>query len=305
MSHFINPFTDYGFKKIFGQEVSKELLIDFLNSLLLGERVIKDLTFLNNERLPGDEDMRAIIYDVYCTTDSGEQIIVEMQNRTQSNFKERALYYVARALSEQGQKGRGWQYSVKAVYGIFFMNFTFEGEEAKFRTDVILSDRDTGKMFCDKMRQIFITMPLFDKDERSCTTDFERWIFVLKHMETLNRMPFKARKMLFERLEELCDVENLPAKERHMYERSLDIYRTNLAIESYAKEQQEKAWEKGLAQGLAQGHAQGHAEGLAQGHTQGHAEGILETARKMKVSGVSMEIIKACTGLSYEEIEQL
>jgi len=122
MSHFINPFTDYGFKKIFGQEVSKELLIDFLNSLLLGERVIKDLTFLNNERLPGDEDMRAIIYDVYCTTDSGEQIIVEMQNRTQSNFKERALYYVARALSEQGQRGRGWQYSVKAVYGIFFMN---------------------------------------------------------------------------------------------------------------------------------------------------------------------------------------
>ena len=152
-------------------------------------------------------------------------------------------------------------------------------------------------MFCDKMRQIFITMPLFDKDERSCTTDFERWIFVLKHMETLNRMPFKARKMLFERLEELCDVENLPAKERHMYERSLDIYRTNLAIESYAKEQQEKAWETGLAQGLAQG--------IAQGHTQGHAEGILETARKMKVSGVSMEIIKACTGLSYEEIEQL
>ena len=87
MSHFINPFTDYGFKKIFGQEVSKELLIDFLNSLLLGERVIKDLTFLNNERLPGDEDMRAIIYDVYCTTDSGEQIIVEMQNRTQSNSR--------------------------------------------------------------------------------------------------------------------------------------------------------------------------------------------------------------------------
>ena len=85
---------DYGFKKIFSQEVSKELLIDFLNSLLLGERVIKDLTFLNNERLPGDEDMHAIIYDMYCTTDSGEQIIVEIQNRTQNNFKERALYYV-------------------------------------------------------------------------------------------------------------------------------------------------------------------------------------------------------------------
>ena len=181
------------------------------------------------------------------------------------------------------------------------MNFTFEGEEAKFRTDVILSDRDTGKMFCDKLRQIFITMPLFEKDEHSCTTDFERWIFVLKHMETFKRMPFKARKMLFERLEEVCDVENLPAKERRMYQRSLDIYRTNLAVESYAKEQQKKAWETGLAEG----HAQGHAQGLAEGRTEGLAEGILETAKKMKASGVSVDVIEACTGLLPEEIAKL
>ena len=124
-------------------------------------------------------------------------------------------------------------------------------------------------------------------------------------METLNRMPFKARKMLFERLEELCDVENLPAKERRMYQRSLDIYRTNLAIESYAKEQQEKAWETGLAKGLAEGHAQGHAQGHAEGRAQGLAEGILETAKKMKASGIPIDIIKGCTGLLPEEIEKL
>lgn len=79
MGRFINPFTDYGFKKIFGQEISKDLLIDFLNDLLKGERVITDLTFLNNEQLPEWEDARALIYDIHCTTDTGEKIIVEMQ----------------------------------------------------------------------------------------------------------------------------------------------------------------------------------------------------------------------------------
>ena len=76
MGKFINPFTDYGFKKIFGQEVSKELLIEFLNDLLEGERVITDLTFLNNEQLPIYPGERIAIYDIFCTTDTGEKIIV-------------------------------------------------------------------------------------------------------------------------------------------------------------------------------------------------------------------------------------
>ena len=98
MSKFINPFTDYGFKLIFGREVSKNLLIEFLNDLLEGERVITDLTFLNNEQLPDYPEGRGIIYDVYCTTDTGEKIIVEMQNRMQSNFKERSIFYLSRAI---------------------------------------------------------------------------------------------------------------------------------------------------------------------------------------------------------------
>lgn len=98
MGRFINPFTDYGFKKIFGQEISKDLLIVFLNDLLEGERVITDLTFLNNEQLPEWNDERALIYDIYCTTDTGEKIIVEMQNKSQLYFKERALFYLSNAV---------------------------------------------------------------------------------------------------------------------------------------------------------------------------------------------------------------
>ena len=126
MSKFINPFTDYGFKLIFGREVSKELLIEFLNDLLEGERVITDLQFLNNEQLPLYPEGRGIIYDVYCTTETGEKIIVEMQNRMQSNFKERSIYYLSRAIVNQGMIGNEWKFDIKAVYGVFLPKKTMK-----------------------------------------------------------------------------------------------------------------------------------------------------------------------------------
>lgn len=159
MSKFINPFTDYGFKLIFGREVSKDLLIEFLNDLLEGERVITDLQFLNNEQLPLYPEGRGIIYDVYCTTDTGEKIIVEMQNRMQSNFKERSIYYLSRAIVNQGRVGNEWKFEIKAVYGVFLMNFIID-KNIKLRTDVILSDRETGELFSDKFREVFIALPL-------------------------------------------------------------------------------------------------------------------------------------------------
>ena len=83
MGRFINPFTDFGFKFLFGREVEKELLIDFLNDLLVGEHVITDIQFLNNEQQPEVKTERGLIYDIYCRTNTGEHIIVEMQNREQ------------------------------------------------------------------------------------------------------------------------------------------------------------------------------------------------------------------------------
>ena len=92
MSRFINPFTDVGFKRIFGQEINKDLLIDFLNALLDGERQVKDIHFLDKELLPIYEKDRGLIYDVYCTDEKGEQFIVEMQNKEHANFRERTLF---------------------------------------------------------------------------------------------------------------------------------------------------------------------------------------------------------------------
>ena len=297
MGKFINPFTDYGFKKIFGQEVSKELLIEFLNDLLEGERVITDLTFLNNEQLPIYPEDRIAIYDIFCTTDTGEKIIVEMQNRSQVYFKERALYYLSHAIVRQGVKGESWKFDIKAVYGVFFINFLLD-ENQKLRTDVILTDRDTGKLFSDKLRQIFIALPLFNKTEAECETDFERWIFVLNNMETLNRMPFKAQKAVFEKLEEIVDVHSLSEEDRVRYENSVNAYRDYLATIDYAAK-------KGVEEGFEDGLQKGIQEGIQEGIRKGQQEKALEIARSMKAMGMTSEQIMKVTGLSLAEIESL
>lgn len=285
MGRFINPFTDYGFKKIFGQEISKDLLIDFLNDLLKGERVITDLTFLNNEQLPQYDEGRGIIYDIYCSTDTGEKIIVEMQNKSQLHFKERALFYLSNAIAQQGETGTEWKFNLKAVYGVFFMNFLLN-DNVKLRTDVILADRETGELFSDRMRQIFIALPRFCKEEHECENDFERWIYTLKNMETLKRMPFKARKAVFEKLEEIADVASLSKEERERYQNSVNVYRTHLCVMDAAKEE-------------------GREEGRQEGREEGREEERLIIARNLKSAGMSDELIAKATGVSIEEIRKL
>ncbi len=206
MAKFINPFTDVGFKRIFGQEINKDLIIDFLNSLLVGEKHIKDIRFLDKELLPEFDGDRGVIYDIHCINEDGEQFIVEMQNKKQNNFCDRALYYLCQAISRQGEKGLGWMFDLKAVYGVFFMNFYLNPKQHRFRTDAEVAIRDTHEPLTDKLRFIFLELPSFSKEEDECTTDFERWIYVLKNMETLNRLPFKARKAVFEKLEQIVDI---------------------------------------------------------------------------------------------------
>ena len=303
MAKFINPFTDMGFKRIFGQEINKDLLIDFLNDLLEGERHVKDITFLDKELLPEFQGDRGVIYDIYCTGDNDEQFIVEMQNREQVNFRERAIYYLSQTVARQGERGADWQFDLKAVYGVFFMNFTLKGNMTrKLRTDVILADRDTHEQFSDKIRFIFLELPAFTKEENECETDFERWIYVLKNMETLHRLPFKARKSVFEKLEKIVDIASLSKEERMKYDESIKVYRDSMAVMSFAKKE-------GIEEGWREGHLEGIKEGRQEGIKEGRQEGIKEerykNARAMKCEGIPTDIIARITGLSHEDIEAL
>ena len=145
MARYINPFSDWSFKRIFGQEYSKDLLIEFLNQLLLGEQHITNVKFKDKEMLPETKDQRGIIYDVFCTTDTGEHIIVEMQNKSQAYFIDRSLFYASKTIVDQGVKGQ-WDYHLTPVYVICFMNFDVdENTPKKFRTDVVLADKESGR----------------------------------------------------------------------------------------------------------------------------------------------------------------
>ena len=174
-----------------------------------------------------------------------------------------------------------------AVYGVFFMNFVMDKDmPATIRTDVVLSDRATGKLFNDKFRQIFIELPNFNKEEDECNTDFERWIYILKHMDTLDRMPFKARKAVFERLEKLASKANMTQEERMQYEEEWKVYNDYFNTLDFAEQ---KGMQMGMQKGLQKG----------------IQEGIRETARKLKELGVDDDIIIKSTGISKEEIEKL
>ena len=286
MRKFINPFTDVGFKKIFGQEVSKDLLIDFLNNLLKGERVINDVRFLDKEQLGFYDDDRSLIYDVLCETPSGERIIVEMQNRSQPYYKRRSIYYAAQAVVRQGERGKGWQYDVKAVYCISFLNFQQNDISERFRVDVTLMDMETKQSFSELLRLIYLQLPLFTKDYTECENDFERWICVLKDMDIMNRLPEAAKNSVFKKVAEIGELSSLTYEERLKYDDVLKRYRDTLAVMEGQKQE-------------------GFREGMEKGIEKGMEKGKAEIARNLKNDGIPLDVIARNTGLSIEEIEKL
>ena len=286
MAKFINPFTDIGFKRIFGQEISKPLIIDFLNSLLLGEERITNITFLDKEQPALFEDDRSLIYDIYCQTEKGENIIVEMQNKSQPYFKNRSIYYVCEAIARQGERGTDWKYNIDAVYLVAFLNFCPMDFDKKFRSDIGLADKENNKLFSDKMRMTFMQLPLFTKEADECDTDFDKWIYVLKNMETLTRLPWAAKSSVFKRLEQIADVASLSRQERMKYDVGLRKYRDTLSVLEGAKQD-----------GLAEGRAEGRAEGIENEK--------IETVKRLKAIGADINMITVATGLSAEEATRI
>ena len=284
-SVFINPFVDRGFKILFGQESSKELLIELINDLLEGEHHVEDLSYMDKEDPGETTDGRGTVFDLLCKDQDGTTFIVELQNARQTYFYERALYYLCRMIASQGKKGESWEFELVPVYGIFLLNFR-SGKTDKVRTDLVIADRETGKQKSRNFREIFIEFPLFNKTESECKTPLDYWLYNLKHMEQLEHLSFKGQKALFARLEELARIANMNKKERAEYEAALKIYRDNENVVTTARREGTQIGEK-------------------RGLEKGRAEGILITARLMKQNGASIEFIKQCTGLTDEEIQHL
>jgi len=268
-ARYFNPYTDFGFKKLFGEEANKNLLIDFLNSLLPEEHSVQTLEFRNAEQLGFSEAERRAVFDIFCQAKSGERFVVEMQKAKQLYFKDRALFYASMPIVEQAIKGE-WDFKLSAVYLVGILDFEYdEGEERrKFMRDVTLKDQD-GDLFYKKLQFKFLQMPLFNKTESELKTQLDKWIYFLKNLEDFDSIPSILREPVFEKAFQTAELAVMSPKERERYEAHLKVYRDNYAA-------MKTAIVEGLAKGIIVGRAEGRAEGIVEGIVVGRAEGRIE-----------------------------
>ena len=293
---YINPYTDFGFKLLFGTPMNKDLLIGFLNALFHGTHTITDLTYLNGEQLGIRKEDRRAIFDVYCETENGEKFIVEMQNVFQQFIKDRSVYYSTFPIREQAQRGE-WDFRLEAVYTVGILNFVFDEDKNSkeyYHHEVKLMDVNTKKVFYDKLTFIYLELPKFTKAEHELETIFEKWVFVLKNLSRLLTRPAALQERVFNRLFEAASIARFTPKQLREYEDSVKAYRDIVnAVNTARMEGHEEGWEKG------------REEGLEKGLEKGREEERVGIARALKSMGLDISAIHKATGLTPEEIQKL
>ena len=262
---YISLLTDFGFKRIFGTAMNKDLLICFLNSLFNGRQVVKDVSYLNPEHVGDVYTDRRAIFDVYCEGENGEKFIVEMQNAYQTYFKDRSLFYSTFPIREQA-----------ALLNFDMNEEAFEKE--KIRHSVQLCDTATHKVFYDKLEFIYVEIAKFNKSLEELETLYDKWLYALKNLYKLTQRPKELCDKVFDRLFEEAEIAKFTPQELREYEASKIAYRD-------IKNSVDTAKREGIAEGME--------------------KKSLEIAKKMLTKGMDEATVMEITGLSAELIQQL
>ncbi len=274
MNIFLNPYTDYGFKKIFGEEASKPQLMDFLNSLLPSYHQIKELNFRNTEQLGLREYDRKAIYDIFCESITGEQFIVELQKSAQTYFIDRSLYYATFPIQKQAPKGN-WNYKLSAVYCIGVLDFTFSKDnEQKDVIHTVNLKNQHNEIVYDKLSLIYLEMPNFEKQENELETRIDKWLYFLKHLEDFQEIPNIFHDPIFEQAFEVARLAKMNEIERQTYQNSLKVL-----------------WDN---------HSQ-----ITTAYNDGRKEEKFEIAKNLRNLGLDTQNIAEATGLTSSQIENL
>ena len=281
IERYVNFYTDFAFKKLFGTEINKELLVSFLNALLDGKEVVRDITYLNTERLGTQEYDRRAVFDVYCQNEKGEYFLVEMQKGEQQFFKDRSIYYSSFAIREQAPKGV-WDYELKSIYTIGILNFCFEKEGTDYYHEVKLVELKTKEVFYDKLTFIYLEMPKFTKTEGELETLFDKWLYAIRNLASLMERPRILQEKVFAHLFEAAEIAKFDRIERYEYQESLKAYRDWFSV-------METAEIRGMEKGMA--------KGMEKGLEKGRKEGALATARNLKAMKIPLDTIALATGL--------
>ena len=305
---YIDLMVDWSFKKIFGTEVNKDILIEFLK-VIFPQYAISDITYVPTEQLGIMEDDRKAIFDVLCRTVDGKTFLVEMQRGYQKHFFERALFYTSfpimkqgkKALAEEARGNRPWDFSLDGVFFLGILNFKYEDDEMtehRYR----LMEATSKKLMTDKLEFVFVEVEKFDKGEDELETDLDKWLYLLKNMSNLLGRPERLRDRIFTKLFDVAELAQLDDKDRTNYIKSMNTERDTYNQIEYARE-------SGREEGLEEGHKKGHKEGKEEGLKEGRAEGVkqnsFDIAKRMLEKGIDIETISELTGLTEKEISEL
>lgn len=322
---FINPYTDYGFKKLFGVEQNADLLISLLNALISNDGdPITSITYKNIEHVGEINTMRSSYFDVFCQTQSGADFIVEMQNGKQIYFKDRSLYYATIPIQEQGKRGKakaeaenkamekklarlgrslkmeekkpkkGWDYHLKDVYLVAILDFVFPGNEYpedEYYHIIKLMDVKDKHVFYDKLTLIYLEMPKIEDMEIKLDTMRDKWMYALYSLCYTDEQPPELQEEVFQKLFREAEIARFNETQHLSYRESLrDLW------DSYS------TWECANQEGIEKGIEKGLVKGRKEGREEGRKAKALEMADKLKALGMDVETILQVTGLTKEEI---
>ena len=284
---YINPYTDFGFKYLFGTEPNKDITLELVNALLQGKEVIKSLTLLPTEQLGDTKDDRRSVFDIYCENEQGDKIIIEMQKADQQWFKDRSVYYSSFPIRQQGEKGQ-WRFGLKAVYTIGILDFVFDedkDDQEYYHHVVKLMDVEKKTVFYDKLTYIYLEMPKFQKTEDELVTMTDKWLYALKHLPDLLERPKALQDRIFKKFFDVAEIANLSKDEYVKYLESEKVYYDN-----------DGAIRTAEAKGLAKGRAEGEAK---------RAKERLANAKALLDNGVPLEVIVKSLHLTDDEAATL
>ena len=286
---FADLLDDEVFKLVFGRESTKDVMIEFLNQVIPDRKII-DLEFIDKEMHPVERDAKGVVYDMFCKTDTGARIIVEVQRRKQPFYPERALYYSTFQIQRQVEAGAD-NYNFLPVYVINILNFKMDDEHPDVKTVYRLYEERSHVLLTERVTFIFIELPKFNKSIDELDGNIlDGMYFCFKNMGTLKERPEVLKHQVFQKIFEVTEIYNMDEVTREKVIHKMTTERDLRNQIAYARQEAID---------------EGRAEGLAEGLAEGRAEANLESALKLKELGVAMEVISKATGLSIGEIEKL
>lgn len=271
LMRYLNPLTDFGFKKIFTGPECQPLLISLLNDVLALAEPITVVRLQNLEQLPDTPKHRRMVYDLLGMDQLGRTMLVEVQWAEQTWLKDRTLFYASHLVRRQGQAGTKWNYRLQPVYVIAILNHMLTGSVFK---QVLLKD-EANVVFYDKLRLVFIELPSFTKTVEQLETHRDYWLYFLKHAGELEAMPTIFKDDVIERAFTMAELYGLSEEEQERYQEELKHYRDELNMLRTA-----------------------HDRGVEEGLEQGLEKGLQEALNRLIASGIPADQAKRLLGMS-------